>query len=250
MSEEALNPAANPLTFDRVVTASDVPEAPVDASVVCAGCQAAIDTEYYDINGHSFCGACRQQVEAAAAIPRGVRRFLRAAAFGVGAAFAGAAIYYAVIAITGYEIGLVAILIGYMVGYAVRKGARGGSLRYQILAVTLTYGAVGLAYTPMAIQAALEQSSSAEGTNAPAAADADESASTPPSAGSVLIAFAFVAGMIVILPVLVATSNVMGLISALIIFFGLHQAWKMTGRPALHMQGPYRVGPAPLPASV
>ena len=62
-----------------------------------------------------------------------------AAIFGLGAALAGAAIYYAVIAITHFEIGLVAILIGYMVGYAVRKGAGGrGGLRFQILAALLT----------------------------------------------------------------------------------------------------------------
>lgn len=248
MSDQMLTAAPDSLTFDRVVTTADAADSPAATSVTCAVCHSTIDTEYYDVNGSAFCDACRQQVEAAAATPRGVWRFLRAAAFGVGAALAGAAIYYAVIAITGYEIGLVAILIGYMVGYAVRKGARGGSLRYQILAVTLTYGAVGLAYTPMAIEAALKESPASEAATAPAAADAEQSAATPPSAGEFLIALAFVAGMILILPVLVATSNVMGLISALIIFFGMHQAWKMTGTPVLHVQGPYRVGAAPVSA--
>jgi hypothetical protein len=55
-----------------------------------------------------------------------------AGVFGLGAGIVGAVIYYAVIAITNFEIGLVAILIGYMVGQAVRKGARGrGGLRFS-----------------------------------------------------------------------------------------------------------------------
>ena len=48
--------------------------------------------------------------------------------------------------ITGYEIGIVAIGIGYLVGKAVRKGAGGfGGTRYQVLAVFLTYAAIALA---------------------------------------------------------------------------------------------------------
>jgi len=56
---------------------------------------------------------------------KGAGKLIRAGVFGLGAAIAGAAIYYAVMAIADLEIGIVAILIGYMVGYAVRKGAAG-----------------------------------------------------------------------------------------------------------------------------
>jgi hypothetical protein len=41
----------------------------------------------------------------------------------------------------------------------------------------------------------------------------------------------------------------MGLISALIIFIGLRQAWRMTGRPELVISGPYKVGTGPAPAA-
>ena len=68
-----------------------------------------------------------------------------AGALGLGAGIVGAAIYYAVIAITHLEIGIVAILIGYMVGRAVRKGARGhGGLRFQIDARSTQGSAVPL----------------------------------------------------------------------------------------------------------
>jgi hypothetical protein len=77
----------------------------------------------------------------------------RAGLFGLGAAIAGAIVYYGVIAITDFEIGIVAILIGYMVGWAVRRGTRGrGGRRLQLLAVALTYFSVAMAYLPLAIK--------------------------------------------------------------------------------------------------
>ena len=68
------------------------------------------------------CARCRDAVEAAAETPRDAGALITAGLFGVGAAVAGAVLYYAVMAIAHLEIGIVAILIGYMVGYAVRKG--------------------------------------------------------------------------------------------------------------------------------
>ena len=92
-------------------------------------------------------------MELAAETPRGALPLLVAGACGLGAGIVGAIIYYSVIAIAHVEIGIVAILIGYMVGAAVRKGARGGGgRRYQILAVALTYFSVGLAYSPLAFK--------------------------------------------------------------------------------------------------
>ena len=78
--------------------------------------------------------------------------FAKATIFGLVAAILGAALYYAVIAITNFEIGIVAIAIGYMVGFAVRKGAGGGGRRFQVIAVLLTYWAVGLAYMPLVLR--------------------------------------------------------------------------------------------------
>ena len=130
-------PTDQPLQFDRVELppdqASDTASAP---GVVCRGCGAAITTEYFDLAGTPVCEACRGAIERAQDAARGWPRFARAAAFGSVAAIAGAILYYAVIAITNLEIGLVAIVIGFMVGFAVTKGTGGhGSRRYQLLAV-------------------------------------------------------------------------------------------------------------------
>ena len=110
----------------------------------------------YSVNGHAVCGTCRQTIEAAAETPRGAgptgpRRRLWPRR---GTGWRGDLL-------RRHRAGRIwrsassRSLIGYMVGYAVRKGAgdRGGR-RFQVLAVVLTYGAVALAYTPVVISAA------------------------------------------------------------------------------------------------
>src|SRR6185295_7386395 len=73
----------------------------------------------------------------------------KALLFGIPAALLGTAIYYAIMAFTGYEFALVAILIGWMVGKAVHKGSGGrGGRRYQIIAVILTYISICSTYIP------------------------------------------------------------------------------------------------------
>lgn len=59
-----------------------------------------------------------------------------------------------VVKLTGYSIGLVAIVVGAVVGLAVRKGARGrGGWVYQGMAIILTYLAIAASYVPDVIKA-------------------------------------------------------------------------------------------------
>lgn len=251
MSDEQKSPADQALQFDRVMT--DLPASVVGSvapSATCTLCSTSLQTEYYSVNGHTVCDGCRQTLETTAQTPKGTGPFVRASLFGLGAGVVGAAIYYAVIALAELEIGLVAILIGYMVGFSVRKGAgdRGGR-RFQVLAVVLTYGAVGLAYAPVVISAAIkgdkEQAQQAETTNVTPAPSSLQSTAEepPPTSGETLVALVMFLGFIAALPVLVTFGSMpSGLISAAIIFFGMHQAWKMTGAPLLQILGPFRVG--------
>jgi len=173
MSADDTQPGRDELQFDRVETGQPLPDGDAaNPAVTCAVCQKPIDTEYYHINGKPVCESCRHVVSSAATTPRGAGPLLRAVLFGVGAAIAGAAIYYGVIALTGLEIGIVAILIGYMVGYSVRKAAAGrGGRRFQILAVALTYWSVGLAYTPLAFKELSKGSDGAGDTTAVSRSD-------------------------------------------------------------------------------
>jgi hypothetical protein len=248
MSDQDPVDASSDLQFDRVVSASNTQDTPDRSGVHCESCHSAIATEYFQVNGHVCCGRCRTAIEAAAEPPQGVWPFAVAASIGFAAALAGAAIYWAVLALAHLEIGLVAILIGYMVGTAVRRGAgmRGG-LRFQILAVLLTYGAVALAYTPVVVKRVIEAretKNAAAGNPARTARTATvvQDGSSAPSLRP-LVALMMLLGFVAALPVIVVVSSMpSGLISGLIIAFGLRQAWKMTGQPHIEVLGPYRVG--------
>ena len=252
------------LQFDRVETSAPPPgEDGAALDVTCVVCGKSVGAEYYTANGKPVCENCRQVALAASVTPRTVGPLLRAGIFGVGAAIAGAAIYYAVIAIANLEIGIVAILIGYMVGWAVRRGSGGrGGRRFQILAAVLTYWAVGLAYTPLAFKELTDKkgdgttsSITADSTRAiapPSVNSTDEASSTDKgsSGRDLLMALGGLALLMFALPVLsIVGSMPMGLISALIIFIGLRQAWVMTAPHVLEISGPYKVGAGPTPAS-
>jgi hypothetical protein len=254
------------LQFDRIASdASADAHTSAGPAVVCAICSAPIQTHYYHVNGRPTCARCRDTAAEQATTPRGWGPLVRAGAFGIGAAIAGASIYYAVIAITDFEIGIVAILIGYLVGHAVRKGAGGrGGRRFQVLAAVLTYWAVGLAYTPLAFKQV-----SGEEPKASAAAVADStrasvsdsvSVSSPDTAQvlatydteqkashrSLLFSFGVLFVFVFALPVIAIVGSLpSGLLSALIIFIGLRAAWQKTAALPLEVTGPFRVGTRP-----
>lgn len=248
------------LQFDTVAPVAGQEAVSTPASgVTCIGCGQAITDSYYDINGNSTCATCRALVERNAAEARRWGVFFRALAMGLGAAVLGAVLYYAVIAITNYEIGIVAIAIGYMVGYAIRRGARGaGGRRFQVAAVLLTYWAVGLAYTPLAFremagaqdpavqEATADRAMPSSSAGAPATTgqrpDGSGTTGAPTAQFSVVVALLVVSAMTLVLPVLsVIGSMPGGLLSALIIGVGMRQAWQMTAAPLLQITGPLRI---------
>src|SRR6185436_19512382 len=102
---------------------------------------------YYENGGRTFCADCTHRIGDALAPRFETGRFVRAALFGLGGAIGGAAVYFGVLAVTGYEVGLIAIVAGFMVGWTVHRGAGGKTGRsYQLLAVALTYLAIGGTY--------------------------------------------------------------------------------------------------------
>ncbi|MDH4350496.1 MAG: hypothetical protein OEW56_05060 [Gemmatimonadota bacterium] len=132
----------DPLDFEHADYASDAP-----GTLTCELCGKPVDDYYYHVAGKLACKHCQPQVAAELAKNP---RFGRALLFGLGAAALGSAIWYGIIAATGYELGLIAIVVGLMVGGAVRKGSGGvGGLSTQLLAVFLTYSSIVFAYTPL-----------------------------------------------------------------------------------------------------
>ena len=116
----------------------------------CETCGKDIPDYYYHVGGKTMCKHCQPKV--AAELGRSPR-FLRAVGFGVLAALAGSLIWYGIIAATGYEFGLIAIVVGLMVGGAVRMGSGAtGGLSLQLLAVFLTYTSIVASYAPLLFQ--------------------------------------------------------------------------------------------------
>lgn len=200
------------LSFDRAIPVSGTANAGA-AAVQCSVCKRAITESYHTVNGAAVCDGCRMVLTGLTAPVQQPVLLVKALVLGVGASLAGAFVYWAVIRFFSLEIGIVAVLNGWMVGKAVRAGADGrGGRVLQIAAALLTYASVAMAYLPFAL-------SDGGGLGI----------------GMLLPALA--------LPVMVILGSLPGgLISALIIGFGMLQAWQLTGIPAIDIQGPFRVG--------
>ena len=262
MSEPAGVPplsSPDPLQFERAELQE--PEAAEAQGVRCAFCQTPIHSVYFDLNGQTACDACRLQAEAELRTRPGLRGFLRSLAAGCGAALLGSAIYYGVRELTGYEVGLISILVGFMVGGAVRWGARGkGGWVYQTLAIGLTYLAIVSTYIPVIVQsfregvegadqAAVAETAVSDPATAPAtpgvqpakaAALPEEAAEDDGGLGMMLLATALIVALAMAAPFLAGFENIIGL---LIIGFGLWEAWRLNKRSQMEVLGPYAIGP-------
>ncbi len=149
--------------------------------------------------------------------------------------------------VTGLEIGLIAILVGIMVGKTIRYASHGlGGRPQQILAVALTYFAITTSYIPVfiyhiakegkpAVQAGQSQQSQQPAQAAPAQLEPKMSLGT---------ALLYLLGLTMAAPFmgLFTGSNPIGnLISLFIIYIGLQRAWVLTGRPEIFVTGPYKL---------
>jgi hypothetical protein len=220
-------------------------------SIECAQCKTPLHGSYFDVNGQTVCERCRYAIEAALTSGSSSGRAFRAMGAGLGAAIGGAVLYYAIAAITGYAIGLIAIAVGYGVGVAVRWGSGGrGGRGYQILAVGLTYLAIVSTYIPPLIQDFREaqQQANASTTGGTTAATATTVSASPdataaPPRGAITIALAIVVllGIAVVLPFLGGFQNIIGIF---IIAIGLWEAWKLNRRTEIVISGPHAIAPA------
>lgn len=199
------------LQFDR----ADFEGAP-KANTLCSVCGQTLWNVYYTANGRVLCEQCKTDLELAAHEGSGLGRFLRATLYGVGAGAVGSGVWFAVRAATGYEVGLIAVAVGFMVGAAVRKGSNGrGGWPYQALAMVLTYGSIVSAYVPVLLT------------------ELNNVGQKPPALFLIAVAFAA--------PFLGGFENVIGIV---IIGIGVYEAWKINKRQAFEITGPHRVGTA------
>src|SRR5437660_6333928 len=81
----------------------------------CAACKQLVVGQYFHAAGQVVCPGCAERIQSGQQAPPAVS-FARAILYGVGAAVLGSALYATVSIVTGFEFGLMAIVVGIMVG--------------------------------------------------------------------------------------------------------------------------------------
>jgi hypothetical protein len=249
MPEYGQSPLPHDLQFEHAEPLSPA-TAPALSGKSCVACKQPIANTYYHAQGQVVCPSCAERIQSGQQAAPALS-LARAALYGAGAALAGCLLYAAVTITTGLNIGLIAIVVGYMVGKAIRQGSNGlGGRPQQILAVTLTYFAITTSYIPAYIYhiakrpPSVAQSGQTPGQGVAGAGTAPAGAASGnprPTLGRVLLGLLLLAA---VAPFLSLGSGFSGIISLFIIFIGLQQAWRLTGRTEILIMGPYE-SPAP-----
>ncbi len=266
MEQEQADNQKEELQFDQAEYSEPEESGPPS----CDSCNRELSGTYFDVNGVMTCEPCRFKLEELVT-GHGFSSFLRALACGVAGGAVGAALYYAVLAISGYEVGLLAIVVGFLVGRGVRWGCRSrGGWLYQTIAVLLTYLAIVSCYIPQIIREFWDQAQTIENTEAPGqeagTTESDPGAEQQPGqpgsadpeaeeyedygeyeefegefgVADILIAVVALIVLAVALPFLAFEP-----IHLLILAFGLFEAWRQNKRLVLQIEGPLQLGQRP-----
>jgi hypothetical protein len=242
-------PAPEALQFRKAEHVSEAPTGPP-----CVICAKPIGETYYHANGQIVCAPCATAVQACQSAPP-AHTLLKSFFYGLGAAIAGTALYSLVTIVTGYQLALIAILIGYMVGKSIRYASKGlGGRPQQIVAVVLTYFSITASFIPVFIHAQMEKSKTTQATvqsnqpgqpvelNAKGGVPNSPHASPKVSVGGFVVATVILLGIALAAPFLALSGGLGSLLTLLIIFFGLQRAWVLTGRSHILVMGPYQQG--------
>ena len=186
--------------------------------------------------------------------------FVRALAYGTGAAVAGL-VGYALIAILlqGWVISYMSIGVGWIVGTAMIKGSNGiGGRRYQIAAAVLTYAAVSMAAIPIWIHFAPDRHPQKQAQdqsfeeqerkfgNHPEQQLTD--AQPAPRTEKPRMSLGTWLGRVVLLGlaspfIQLSGSPLWGAIGLLILFWGIRIAWRITAGRQFEIYGPFADSP-------
>ncbi len=212
-----------------------------DNTRLCALCNVPVTSTYYQFGGKAVCQNCAAQ-RSELQQPAGAIHFSRALLYGFGAAVAGSVLFAAVSLATGFQFSLLSIVVGIMVGKAIKRatGGRGG-LKYQVLAVLLTYGAITTSFIPELVRGARTAKAAGKQADKSAAQKQPDSPKPVVSLQRAGLAVIVLIGVGLISPVLILMSDPAGgLLNALIILFGLLQAWRQTRGSAALLTGPFQ----------
>lgn len=203
---------SQPIQFDKAEYAA-TGAAP---AMICANCAGGISRTYFDVNGQVVCEGCREALVAQAAQDSDAEYLPKALLFGLAGGVLGAVAWYLVERLANMRVGLIALLVGYLVGEGVARASkrRGGPV-FQVAAVAITYLSIGLAYAPPYLDFHYKLG---------LASDAQLAWKT--------LLFALEQ------PYQIAFTSP---ISGIIIAFGLFQAWQGNQKRKLEVSGPFEV---------
>lgn len=245
MPESGPTPLSHELQFQH---AEPLPSAiaPANPGTSCVACKRSFTGTYFHAQGQVICPLCAQRIQSGQQAPPSLS-LARAALYGIGAAVGGCILYAGVAIMTGLEVGLIAIVVGYMVGKAIRHASHGlGGRPQQILAVLLTYFSITTSYVSVFVYDAVKHrpavTQSAQ-KNVVTPGDSTGSAPAPRKKMTVSGALLYLLTLAAIAPFLSLGSGISGFLSLFIIFIGLRQAWRLTGRPEILVMGPYEPEP-------
>lgn len=187
----------------------------------CALCQKGIADNYYHLSGQVICPECAGQVEKHQASP-GPALVLRGALFALAAAAVCSAVYATILIVAKFELALIAIAVGWVIGTAARRGTNGlGGRNVQYVAVAATYIAICGSLFFQIVWEAIQQGKS-----------------------FTAVGYVVMAGVSLGKPFFELSEGFGGIIGLVILFFGMQQAWKQTGNlEGLALMGPYQVEP-------
>jgi len=240
-------PPGDSLQFDRADYAANA------AALSCVLCKTPVTGEYYQANGQTVCPNCRPQLDTALTGGSKIGRAFRALFAGLGAGIVGFLIYWTIRAMTGRELALVAILVGWMVGKVVRWGSQGrGGLFYQLMAVVLTYISIASNYCPDILKG-MREAKSKPVAEASASTPTDKTPSDPAATpaktetDSSHVKLPFWFQVIIAFFISLAAPFLMGLnpIGWIIIGVGLWEAWRLNKRIPIEITGPFTAGTQP-----
>jgi hypothetical protein len=144
MADSSDYPRSTPsrLPLDQAEIAAESALVPAEVTH-CAACGAPLTEVFYEVSGRIVCTLCHDKIEGFLQGGSRVARALKGLVFGMIGGAIGAAIYFAISRLTGWDIELLIVAVALLVGGAVRAGSenRGGRF-YQLLAVFLTYSTI------------------------------------------------------------------------------------------------------------
>ena len=202
---------------------------------------------YFETDEGVICASCESRITSAASDNSG--SFARALLFGIASAAVGAAIYFAALTATGREITALVLLVGFIVGKAVRVGSRSrGGRRFQWLALGLTYLAIAATYVPFVMKGFAPASNVSSVELLPATTNGGAflvvnppAATAAPPAISLGRATVDFSGLVLLAAAAPLLEGLRSVVTLLLIAAAMLQAWRMNRRTPVTITGPYRV---------